>query len=89
MQRQENPLTLLVGMQAGAATLENGVEVPQEVKNRATQYPAIALLGIYHKDTNVLIQRGTCIPIFRAGKSSNVHNSQTVKSLDVHQQMNG
>ena len=28
------PLTLL-GMQAGVATLENNVEVPQEVKNRA------------------------------------------------------
>ena len=36
MQRKGNPLTLLVGMQAGAATLENSVEVPQEVKNRAT-----------------------------------------------------
>ena len=31
-----NPFALLVGMQAGTATLENSVEVPQEVKNRAT-----------------------------------------------------
>ena len=29
-------LTLLVGMQAGIATLENSIEFPQEVKNRAT-----------------------------------------------------
>ena len=36
MQRKENPLTLLVGMQTGAATLENSMEVPQKVKNRTT-----------------------------------------------------
>ena len=50
-----NPLPLLVGMQTGTATLENGMEFPQEVKNRATLGPAIALLGIYPKDTNVEI----------------------------------
>ena len=32
MQRNGNPLTLLVGMQTGTATLEN-MEVPQKVKN--------------------------------------------------------
>ena len=31
--------TLLVGMQAGIATVENGMEVPQKTKNRATMYP--------------------------------------------------
>ena len=36
MWRKGIPPTLLVGMQAGAATLENSIEVPQEVKNRAT-----------------------------------------------------
>lgn len=30
-----NPLTLLVGMQVGAATLEKSVEIPQKIKNRA------------------------------------------------------
>ena len=35
MWRKGIPLTLLAGMQAGTATLENSVEVPQEVKNRA------------------------------------------------------
>ena len=44
MWRNGNPLALLVGMQTGAATLENSVEVPQKIKNRPT--PAIALLGI-------------------------------------------
>ena len=35
MQRKGNPLTRL-GMQTGAATLENSMEIPQKVKNRAT-----------------------------------------------------
>ena len=36
MGRKGNPLTLLVGMQAVAATLENSMEVPQKVESRAT-----------------------------------------------------
>ena len=36
MWREGNPPTLLVGMQAGATTLENSIEVPQKVENRAT-----------------------------------------------------
>ena len=32
--------------------------------------PAIALLGIYPKDTGVLIQRGTCTPMFIAALST-------------------
>ena len=30
------PLTMLVGVQVGTATLENSVEVPQKIKIRAT-----------------------------------------------------
>ena len=37
MWRNGNPLALLVGMQIGAATLENSVEVPQKIKKRT--YP--------------------------------------------------
>ena len=36
VQRKGNPPALLVGMQTGAATLENSVEVPQKIKNRPT-----------------------------------------------------
>ena len=39
MWRNGNPLALLVGMQTGAATLENSVEVPQKIKNRTTLLP--------------------------------------------------
>ena len=40
MRRKGNPLTLSKGMQADAATLENRVEAPQKVKNRATLKPS-------------------------------------------------
>ena len=40
MQRKGNPLTLLVGIQTGAVTLESSMEFPQKVKNRATLQPS-------------------------------------------------
>ena len=39
MWRKENPFPLLVGVQTGAATQENIVEVPQKIKNRITLRP--------------------------------------------------
>ena len=35
MRRKEKPSALLVGMQAGAATVENSMEFPQKTKNGA------------------------------------------------------
>ena len=57
-------------MQAGAATLENSMGVPQKIKNRTTLRPAIALLGIYPRDTGVLFRRDTCTPMFMAALST-------------------
>ena len=65
IERKKNPLTLVMGMQNGAATLENSMEIPQKVKNRTillssnciTRYTKIP------KDTKIQIQRGTCIPM--------------------------
>ena len=75
MQRKGNPPTLLVGMQAGAATLENSMEVPQKVETELPYDLAIALLGIY------LPQRYKCsdlkVHVHPNVYSSNVHNSQT------------
>ena len=34
--RKGNPPILSVGMQVGAATMENSMKVPQKTKNRAT-----------------------------------------------------
>ena len=63
MQRKGNPPTLMVEMQAGAAVLENSMEVPPRVA-------AIKLLGIYPKDTNVVIRRGMCTQMFIAAMST-------------------
>ena len=72
MWRKGNPLTLLMGMQTGAATLENGVEIPQNVKIELPYDPAITLLGIYPKDTKIQIRRGAhaCTPMFIAALST-------------------
>ena len=52
-----NPLTLLVGIQVGAATMENSVEVPQKIKKERPYDPEITVLGIYSKDTDVVKSR--------------------------------
>ena len=54
-QRKGNHLTLLVGMQASTATLENSMEVSQEVNNRAILCPSncttrYLLKGYKHSD---------------------------------------
>ena len=64
MWRNGNPLALLVGMQTGAAALENSMEVSQKLKIELPYDPAIGLLGIYPKDTGVLMHRGTSTPMF-------------------------
>ena len=54
--RKGNPTALLVGFSTaiGAATMENSVEFPQKLKIELPYNPAIALLGIYPKDTKML-----------------------------------
>ena len=70
MWRNGNTLAPLVGMQTGAATLENSMEVPQKFKIDLPYDPAVALLGIYPRDTGVLMHRGTCTPMFIAALST-------------------
>ena len=61
---------MLVGMQTGAATLVNSMEVPQTLKIELPYDPEIALLGIYPRDTGMLFRRGTCTPLFIAALST-------------------
>ena len=67
MRRNRNPLALLVGMQTGAAA---PVSIPDLLKIDLPCEPAIALLGIYPRDTGVLSHRGTCTPMFIAALST-------------------
>ena len=76
LRRKGNPLTLLVGMQAGAATLENSIEVLQKVENRATLPPSnyttrYLSKGYKHSDSKEHMYPNVY--------SSNVHNSQTME----------
>ena len=73
-------LTLLVGMQVGMTTLENSIEVPQEVENRAT-------LGPSNRITGYLPQRYKCSDpkghLYPNVYSSNVHNSQSMERTQM------
>ena len=62
--RKGNLLTLLVGMQNGAATLGNHMEFPQKVKNRTTLQSSNCTT-IYPRDTKILIRKDTCTSLFR------------------------
>ena len=76
----------MVGMLAGATTLENSMEVPQKVENRA-----ILWLQLHYW---VFTQRYKCSDpkghLHLNVYSSNVHSSPNYgKNLDVHQQVSG
>ena len=78
MQRKGNPPTLLVGMQAGAAILENSIEIPQKVENRATLQPSNCTTGCLSQrykssDLKGHLHLNVC--------SSNIHNSQTMEKV--------
>ena len=70
MQRKGNPLTLLVGMCTGAATLETVWRFLKELKINLPYDPEIALLGIYPKDTDAVKRQDTCTPMFIATMST-------------------
>ena len=75
-----NPLTLLVGMGPGAATLENCVEVPQRVKNRPALWPSNCIVGDLPQRYRCSETPGHLHPDVY---SSNVHDSQTVEGASV------
>ena len=81
-----NPLALLVGMQTGAATLETVWSFLKKLQVELPYDPAIVLLGIYPKDTGMLMQNGMCTPMFIAALST---IAKLWKELNVHQLMNG
>ena len=61
---------LLVGMQTGEATLETVWTFLKKLKIELPYDPAIALLGIYPRDTGMLFRRSTCTPMFTAALST-------------------
>ena len=51
MWREGSPSALLVGMQIGAATMENTVEFPQKIKNRTALWPRNSSSGYISEET--------------------------------------
>ena len=80
MWRKGNCLTLLVGMQTGAAALGNSMEVPQKVKNRASSQPSnyttrYLSKGYKHSDLKRYFHPNVY--------SSDVHNSQDMERAQM------
>ena len=75
--RKENPSTLLVRMQTGESTVENGMEFPQKLKMELPFDPAIPLLGLYTKNPETPIQKK---PMHPNVHSSTIYNSQVLEA---------
>ena len=67
LRRKGNPSTLLVGMQTGAATMENSMEFPQNLKMELPFDPAIPLVGLFPNNPETPIQKNLCTPVLIAG----------------------
>ena len=57
MWRKGNPSALLVGMQIGAATMENSMKFPRKTNMELPCDLAIPLLGLYPKNPETQIQK--------------------------------
>ena len=64
--RKRNPGALLVGMQTGAATVENSIDFLKKLKMELPFDLAIPLLGLFPKNPETPIQKNLCIPMFIA-----------------------
>ena len=80
IQRKENSLTLLVGMQTGATTLENSMDVPQKVKNRTTLQCNNSTTQHLPKAFTKYRFEGLCVPDVY---SSITNKSQTVETAQM------
>ena len=74
------PLTLLVGTRAGAATLDNSVEGPPEVEHRAALRPSSCTAGDLPQRYRCSDPKGHLHPNVH---SSNVHKSQTMEKAQM------
>ena len=70
MWRKGNPLILLVGMQTGEPLWKTVWRFLKMLKIELPYDPAIVLLGIYPKHTDVVKERATATPMFIAAMST-------------------
>ena len=65
--RKGNPLTLLVGMQTGVATVESSMNFLRKLKMELPFDPVL-LLGLCPKNPETPIQKNLCTPMFIAAQ---------------------
>ena len=75
--RKGNPSALLVGMQTGAATVENSMEFPQKLKLELPFDPVIPLLRLYPKNPVTNSKE----PMHPNVHSSTIYNSQVREAI--------
>ena len=68
LQRKRNPRALLVGMQTGAATVENSMEFLQKTKMELPFDAVIPLLGLFPNKLETLIRKDICTPMLIAAQ---------------------
>ena len=78
MQRKGNPSTLLVGMQIGAATVENSKEFPQKLKNVTALLPR-SFMSRNSKKPKTLISKKYIHPYY----CNVIYNSQDLEAAQV------
>ena len=66
-----HPSCTVVGMQTGVATVENSIEVPQKVKNRATPRPSNCTTRYLSKGYKNADSKGHMYPNVYSGAISN------------------
>ena len=80
MWREGNPFALLMGMQAGAATVESSMEIPQEIKNGSafrSSNPTSGNISEGTQNTNSKEQKHPCV------HSSIIYNRQGMEATRV------
>lgn len=79
MWRKKNPHAPLVGMQIGAATVEDSMEVPQKVINRIIRWPSDFTTGYLTPKMKTLIQEIYASHIY----FNIIYNSQDMETSQV------
>ena len=80
MQRKTISFALLVGMQTGAATLGNSIEIPQKIKNRSTLRPRNYTTRYLSKGYRCAVSKGYMHPNVY---SSTINNSQSMERAQM------
>ena len=80
MWRKKISFALLVGMQAGVATLETRMEVPQKIKNRTTLKPSNCTVRYLSRGYRSADSKGHMHPnVYR----STINNSQIMERAQM------